>query len=167
MGGRGIVGRWPIIGDMGRHDQCIQTFRQRDLVPAGRIARGAQGRTQDGKARMHPLIDRTLRQSKQLSVIHLRRILLQVAQHEQQAIFWCGQRTIRIGCIAAILPPLAFQRPCRHMRLKRYLKGWDQRLKLVYRETGYGQHVRRLRCNLSIGQSPHLAPPFHVSRWGV
>lgn len=111
---------------------------------------------------MHPLIDLTLGQPKQLPVIDLGRVLFEITQDKEQPIFRRGEGTMRIGRVAAILAPFALQRPFHHMGLKRRFKRCEQPLKFARRETGQGQYLRSLVGNLRIRQSSHLPPPHLV-----
>jgi len=86
----GGVIRWTIIGGVGCHEHGVEAFGQRRVAPAWRITRGPQGRAQQRKERMHPLIDLALRELEQLPMIHLGRVLLEVTQDEQQAILGSG-----------------------------------------------------------------------------
>ena len=130
------------------------------MIAARGVAHRAQRDLEHRKKRMHPLIHLALRQPEQHPVIFLGRILLQIAQQKEEPVFRGGEGTVGIGDIAPVLAGLPFQRPGRHLRVKRDLEWFDKFLKLDRGHAGERQDAIRIGFDLLIRQSTHPAPPL-------
>ena len=130
------------------------------MIATRGVAHRAQRDLEHRKKRMHPLIHLALRQPEQDAVIFLGRILLQIAQQKEEPVFGSGKGTVGIGDIAPVLAGLAFQRPGRHLRLKRDLEWPDKFLKLDRGQAGERQDAILIGFDLLIRQSTHPAPPL-------
>src|SRR5207248_1745952 len=80
--------------------------------------------------------------AEQAALHHLERIGLKVDQNEEQAIFRCRERTVLVHRAPAGGPRFPIEAPRGEMRLERCLKGRNEELKLVERETGQIQELR-------------------------
>ena len=130
------------------------------MIAARGVAQRAQRDLEYRKQRMHPLIHLALRQPEQHPVIFLGRILLQIAQQKEEPVFRGGEGAVGIGDRAPVLPGLPFQRPGRHLRVKRDLEWFDQFLKLDWGQAGERQNAIRIGFDLRIRQATHPAPPL-------
>jgi hypothetical protein len=99
---------------------------------------------------MNPLMSLTLAHAEQPPLHDLKRIGLQVDQEKQQPILRCRQRTVLVGRIPAGGARLPIEAPVGHMGLERGFKEWNQLPKLVHREAGQLEHLRR--AGLKIGK---------------
>src|SRR5262249_54788024 len=94
---------------------------------AGRgLAEGAQSRPQCGQETMHPLLGFPLSHAEEASLDALEAVCRQVCEEEEQAIFWRGERAVRVDGKLARGPGFAIEAPRGQMRLKRRLKGRDE-----------------------------------------
>ena len=85
------------------------------------------------------------------SLHDLERIRLHIHQDEQKPILRRGEGTVLVGGITTGGARLPIEAPEGHMRLEGGLKGRDDLLKLVHRETGQIEHLRR--AHLQIGEA--------------
>jgi hypothetical protein len=92
---------------------------------------------------MKPLMGLALAHPKQPPLPHLQGIGFQVDQDTQQPILGGRQRTVRVGRIPPGRARLPIEAPRSHMSLERGLKGQDQLLKFLHRETGQIEHLCR------------------------
>jgi hypothetical protein len=90
---------------------------------------------------MKPLMGLALAHPAQSPLHHLEGVCFQVHQDNQQPIFWPRQRTVLVGRVPPGGARLPSEAPCRHVGLECALKGRDQPLKLVDRETSHIQHL--------------------------
>ncbi|MCU0490480.1 MAG: hypothetical protein MUD01_02635 [Chloroflexaceae bacterium] len=74
---------------------------------------------------MDPLIGFILRHPEELTVKDLQGVVLEVAQDEEQAVFWRWQGTVLVGTVGALRSSLAVQAPHVHMGQKCLLEGWN------------------------------------------
>jgi hypothetical protein len=99
---------------------------------------------------MEPLMGLALAHPKEPPLHDLERIRLHIHQDEQEPILRRREGTVLVG-----RPPtggawLPIEAPEGHMSLEGRLKGWDNLLKLVNRETGQIEHLGR--AHLQIGE---------------
>jgi hypothetical protein len=107
----------------------------------GGIAEGAQRCQQYREEDMNPLMGCALPHAEQAALHHLERRGLQVDQHEEQAIFRRRERTVFVHRAPAGGPRFPIEAPRCEMCLERCLKGRNEALKLVERETGQIQEL--------------------------
>jgi hypothetical protein len=91
---------------------------------------------------MNPLVSLALAHPKQPPLHHLEGVGLQVDQDKQQPILRGTQWTVLVGRVSASGARLPIETQVGHVDLEGGLKGRDQALKLVQRETGQIQHLR-------------------------
>jgi hypothetical protein len=91
---------------------------------------------------VNPLIGFALAHAEQAPMHHLARRGLEVDQNEEQAIFRRRERTVLVDREPAGGPRFPIETPRGEMRVERGLKGRDEELKLVERETGQIQELR-------------------------
>lgn len=106
-------------------------------------------------------------------MVGLGRVLLEVAEDEQQAFLWRGQRALGIADVGAVLTPLALQGPFRHIVAKRGLERLDKFPKLLDRQARHRQKHCRLLCQFLVSLLTHPAPlsladtGYHKSGFGL
>jgi hypothetical protein len=83
-----------------------------------------------------PVIGFPLRHPVEPPVVGLGRVLLEVAENEEQAVLRCRQRRVGVGDVGAVLAPLALQRPLSHVRAEGHLKRAGQRSDFFHRQAG-------------------------------
>src|SRR5215470_4820030 len=84
---------------------------------------------------MNPLIGFTLPHAEEASRDDLEAVRLQVREDKEQTIVRRGERTVLVDGKLACRPGFPIEAPRGHIRLERRLKGRDQKLKLVERQT--------------------------------
>jgi hypothetical protein len=99
---------------------------------------------------MNPLRGLGLAHAEQAPMQQLRRILLEVDQHEQQSLFRGRQGTILIGRIASHLPAPPVQGPVGHVPQEGLLKGGYQRVKLLHGQARQIEHVGRMGGTIGV-----------------
>ena len=115
-----------------------------------RIPQGPQRVPHHGEQDMNPLRGFGLAHPEQAPMEHLRGILLQIDQDEQQSIFRGRQRTVRVGRIASRLSAPPMQGPFGHGAQEGRLTGGDQRRKLICGQAGQISQCRRVGWNSAI-----------------
>jgi hypothetical protein len=91
---------------------------------------------------VNPLIGFALTHAEQASLDHLEAVGLQVREQEEQPIFGGRQGTVLVHAKLTGSAGFPIQAPRGHMGLERRLKGRDQLLKLVERQTRKIQELR-------------------------
>jgi len=97
---------------------------------------------------VNPQIRFALEHAEQASLDDLERVGLQIREEEAQTIFRCRQGAMLVDGKPARGPGCPIEAPRRHMRLERRFKGWDQDLKLLERQAGHIQKLRRARLRI-------------------
>src|SRR5215831_4347606 len=108
---------------------------------------------------MDPLIGFALAHAEQASLDHLERVSFHIGQNKHEPILRGRQWTVLVHAKPAGRPGLPIEAPCRHMGLECRLKGRDELLKLVKRETGQIQEL----CWASL----HVGELYTGHPWGL
>src|SRR2546422_467718 len=113
---------------------------------------------------MNPLIGFTLPHTEEASLDHLEAVRLQIREQEEQPVFRRRQGAVLVHGKPAGGPGLPIEPPRRHMGLKRGLKGWDELLKLVERQTREIQELRGTGLQVSEPYTSHGTCLLSLSR---
>ena len=97
----------------------------------------------------------TLPHTEEASLHHLKRVSLQVGEEEEQPIFRRRQGTILVHTKPACDPRFPVEAPLAHMRVERRLKRRDKELKLVGRQAGQIQELRRTGLHIHASYTGH------------
>ena len=91
---------------------------------------------------------------------HLERIGLHVGQKKQPSVFGCRQGAVLVYAKPAHSPRFPIEKPRRHMRVERGLKGRNEKLKLVESDAGAIEELHGADCR-SVNRTLAIAgPPF-------
>jgi len=97
-----------------------------------------------------PLIGFALDHAEQPSLDDLERVGFEIGQEEEQSVFWRRQRAVFVDGKAARSPRFPIHPPRGHTGLERGLEGRDQELKLLERQAGEIQQLRRAGLQVNV-----------------
>ena len=104
---------------------------------------------------MDPLIGFALDHAEQPSLDDLERVGFEIGQEEEQSVFWRRQRAVFVDGKAARSPRFPIHPPRGHTGLERGLEGRDQELKLLERQAGEIQQLRRAGLQVNVPYTSH------------